>query len=205
MKYITTYLSPNVQSCVVHYCTKVWVIVWLWLYIVTDLLKAFLGNGSVTTFSCMRSDITPQQCLAITRHVFSLWSAVELCFVRCLCCGYITWARLQLREFLVEFRGSRGIEQELARRIQVIWSASFCVEIRCRETTSEDGESQCMCSGKLKVCIRSITLYWVWLRNSVTEVLINPIIWSRTRYFNHAYPHTCDSIVFGVDFMRIWK
>jgi hypothetical protein len=29
----------------------------------------------------------------------------------------------------------------------------------------------------------------------VTEVLINPIIRSRTRYFRHAYPHTHDNIV----------
>jgi hypothetical protein len=32
----------------------------------------------------------------------------------------------------------------------VIWSASFCVEIRCQETTSEDWESWCVCSGGLE-------------------------------------------------------
>jgi hypothetical protein len=31
-----------------------------------------------------------------------------------------------------------------------IWSDSFCVKIRCQETTSEDGKSQCVCDGGLE-------------------------------------------------------
>jgi hypothetical protein len=34
------------------------------------------------------------------------------------------------------------------------------------------------------------------LRELVTEVLINPIIRTRTRYFRHAYPHTRDNTIF---------
>jgi hypothetical protein len=38
-------------------------------------------------------------------------------------------------EFLVEFRGSMVIEQEMARRLHSDSSASFCVEIHCQETS----------------------------------------------------------------------
>jgi trehalose-6-phosphatase len=51
--------------------------------------------------------------------VFNLVGATQqynnvLCVVRA---AVITRVRLQLREFLVEFRGSRVIEQEMARRL----------------------------------------------------------------------------------------
>jgi hypothetical protein len=65
----------------------------------------------------MHNDVTPQQCLAITWLVFSVWSTVELCFLRWPCRGCIMWVHLQLRWVLVEFRGSGVIEQEMARRL----------------------------------------------------------------------------------------
>jgi hypothetical protein len=39
------------------------------------------------------------------------------------------------------------------------------------------------------------TVLIVFKRESVTEVPINPIIRSRTRYFRHTYPQTRDNIV----------
>jgi hypothetical protein len=45
------------------------------------------------------------------------------------------------QKFLVDFRGSRLIEQEMARWLHSDWRASFPVEIRCQETKSEDGKS----------------------------------------------------------------
>jgi hypothetical protein len=95
------------------------------------------------------------------------YAAIELCFLCCPCNGHITWVHLQLRrvqegsadestrtrmghvlsEFwrLTEYRlGQRSTEW--LKTIQqedfiVIWSDSLCVEIRCQEMTSEDGES----------------------------------------------------------------
>jgi hypothetical protein len=40
-------------------------------------------------------------------------------------------------------------EQEVAKDFIVILSATFCVEIRCQETISEDGECKCVCNGEL--------------------------------------------------------
>jgi hypothetical protein len=46
------------------------------------------------------------------------------------------------------------------------------------------------------VCKSAIALYLsVSKRERVTEVLINPIIRTRTRHFRHAYPHSRDSIL----------
>jgi hypothetical protein len=61
------------------------------------LCNLFLGNGLVNTLPHVHNDVTPQQCLAIMWLVFSVWSAVELCFLCCPCCSYITWVWLQLR------------------------------------------------------------------------------------------------------------
>jgi hypothetical protein len=46
----------------------------------------------------------------------------------------------------------------------------------------------CVCNGELKMCSR-IAIAVKRLRESVSEVPINPIIRSRIRYFRHAYSH----------------
>jgi hypothetical protein len=44
------------------------------------------------------------------------------------------WVQIRPEEY-------RVIDDEIKEDFIVIWSASFCVEIRCQETISEDGES----------------------------------------------------------------
>jgi hypothetical protein len=46
-----------------------------------------------------------------------------------------------------------------------------------------------------KLCKPAIALYSLQLRETVTEMPVNPIIRSRTRYFRYAYPPTRDSKV----------
>jgi hypothetical protein len=46
------------------------------------------------------------------------YTTAELYFLRCPCHGYIKRVCLQLRRVLVEFLGSKVIEQEMARRLR---------------------------------------------------------------------------------------
>jgi hypothetical protein len=50
-------------------------------------------------------------------------------------------AKKNREEYSVEFRGSRVTEQEIAIRLDSDLKCSFSVEIRGKQTTSEDEES----------------------------------------------------------------
>jgi hypothetical protein len=71
-----------------------------------------------------------------------------------------------------------------------IWTASFCVEIRCQETTGENGECYWVRNVEVKVCTITIALQLSVIKKLLTEVPINPIIRSRTRCFRHTCPPT---------------
>jgi hypothetical protein len=43
----------------------------------------------------------------------------------------------------------RVIKDEMTRYFIVIWSAGFCVEICCQETSNADGESYSVYNGEL--------------------------------------------------------
>jgi hypothetical protein len=62
----------------------------------------------------------------------------------------ISWVQIRIEQY-------RMIEDEISRRFHSDISASFCVEIRCQETTSEDWESYCMCNGEWRVYRIAIT------------------------------------------------
>jgi hypothetical protein len=72
----------------------------------TGLCNSLLGNSSVNTLPRWHNDITFQQCLAITWLVFSVWSAAELCFLCCPCCGYITLAAEKSFSWVPRFQGN---------------------------------------------------------------------------------------------------
>jgi hypothetical protein len=106
---------------------------------------ALSGNGSINTLPRRRNDVTPQQWLAITSLVFSVWSAPRnnrtvfsaLSVPRL----YNTSPLAAKKSFswVPRFQGKKWQEDVI-----FIWSVSFWVEIRCQETTSEDEESQCV-------------------------------------------------------------
>jgi hypothetical protein len=136
---------------------------------VTNLLKALLSNGSVNTFQHMRHWTIRWKCfLRGPRHA-TIWAVYFLhdpC--RVYIARIVGGTRWVAGNRLVECRlvqmGTRsrstrqGIELEnciefwrigIARRLKkkwqedfiAIWSDSFCIEIRCQETTNWDWES----------------------------------------------------------------
>jgi hypothetical protein len=53
--------------------------------------------------------------------------------------------------------------------------------------------------GNWKVCTSAIGLYWLYLRDIVTEVTKSAITRFKTRYFCHAYLPTRDSILCSIN------
>jgi hypothetical protein len=107
--------------------------------IATDLTNALPSNSSVNMVqhaiiaealfsmsSAPRPVLLMDKCTrSLTRDTCVLCGLLhatieELCFLRCPCRGFIARVHLLLRrveEFLVEFRGSRVLEQEMARKL----------------------------------------------------------------------------------------
>jgi hypothetical protein len=95
-----------------------------------------------------------------------------------------TWTELQ---FLVEFWGSRIIEQEMSRRFHRHLKCQFLCWGSVARRRLVKTENPSACAAVNWKCVEQRSRYdWVWLRKLVTEVAINPVIRSRTRYFRHA-------------------
>jgi hypothetical protein len=94
------------------------------MIVVTDLLKAFLGNGSVNTFQRATMEDVSQwtnviaRCLTTVSAPMNSLARNHLTCVFCVVRAEISAVKLKSpEEFLAEFRGSRAIEQEVARRL----------------------------------------------------------------------------------------
>jgi hypothetical protein len=102
----------------------------------TGLCDLFLSNGSVNTLPPKQWRQQQRRCFpwglyrVLIREVNAVTESVQ---------GQLRVSRESRKIFGCEV--PEWLKTKLQEDFIVIWSASLCVEIRCQETTSEDGES----------------------------------------------------------------